>query len=370
MVLAKLTRRLHPISRINFLPRVAGSLGCTLCAGAIVGNSITTWPLSLLFVFFLLWPLTALSIAHIRGTRSDELLLMHGDCILASLCAVVAPDPYFIFAHLLFLAANGLFTGSYRLLVSLVTAYTICLVLLLFIFQISVLPNTPEARLAVYSFLLAYFSLFSILGYSLIREFFNLNIKVERLSNTDSLTGCFNRTYLDKQLPLAVEKCVNSDQDFAITFTDIDYFKSINDNHGHPAGDQVLINFVQSLQNALPPNHWLARFGGEEFVIVMENTHLEAAEQAAENYRAIIEKTVWVVENEKIAVTSSFGVSGTSPKRHSPDAQGNQSGEVKTQPENSLSERIPELTKDLLMKADRALYLAKDRGRNRVEVIT
>ena len=125
---------------------------------------------------------------------------------------------------------------------------------------------------------------------------------------------------------------------------DIDYFKSINDQYGHAAGDSVLIQFVNLVQSVIRKDvDWLARIGGEEFVVVLPHTKFGDAHYCAERIRAATEGYSFTHENNIIKVSCSVGAASAGEK------QGNVSAE------------------QLLIKADEALYKAKTSGRNRVE---
>jgi diguanylate cyclase (GGDEF)-like protein len=147
---------------------------------------------------------------------------------------------------------------------------------------------------------------------------------------TDPLTGVANRRAFDDQL----ERMLNTHQDaleppLGIAMLDLDHFKRVNDEQGHLAGDRILQELAQLLKPTLRDGDMLARFGGEEFVILMPRTPLRAACSLAERIRQRVE--------EKLATTLSIGVAANLP------------GETST---------------DLLSRADAALYTAKQEGRN------
>jgi diguanylate cyclase (GGDEF)-like protein len=117
---------------------------------------------------------------------------------------------------------------------------------------------------------------------------------------------------------------------------DVDHFKSLNDTHGHPAGDEVLKALGRILASSSRSTDLAARYGGEEFTIILVNTGLDAAREAASRLRAAIEAEPW----RHRAVTASFGVASFGPGAESPS--------------------------DLIGRADKALYFSKTHGRNRV----
>jgi diguanylate cyclase (GGDEF)-like protein len=129
-----------------------------------------------------------------------------------------------------------------------------------------------------------------------------------------------------------------SDVPTAILSLDIDHFKSINDQHGHPAGDAVLQGIAQALKGALRSPAFCGRLGGEEFLIVLPATDLDTARAAAERLRELVAGTPLLRSPEERRYTVSIGVAVSKPHTEPP--------------------------KDLLIRADRALYAAKGRGRN------
>jgi len=171
------------------------------------------------------------------------------------------------------------------------------------------------------------------------------NKKILYLSQRDALTGCFNRGYMNDQLPREIRRAVRYRRALSLALCDLDHFKTINDSCGHQCGDWVLKEFVRCLNELIrTDSDWLARYGGEEFLLVLPETALENAERLAERLRAHIAGTEFGWEGEKIAVTASFGVVGFS------------AGQL---PKALQAEA-------LLKRVDDHLYRAKQKGRNRV----
>ena len=165
---------------------------------------------------------------------------------------------------------------------------------------------------------------------------------LERLAYTDPLTGAYNRRYFMEKAEAALQSCIAEDQPFAIIITDIDFFKSVNDNYGHDIGDEVRKTLVTRLQNA---NNGMivARFGGEEFIVLLPDTDEESAAEFAWNLRNAVTASKFRLSDElEIAVTASFGVG------------------CKTKQNTSIS--------GILKNADKALYMAKNSGRDTVVV--
>ncbi|MDO4161933.1 MAG: diguanylate cyclase [Pseudomonadota bacterium] len=158
----------------------------------------------------------------------------------------------------------------------------------------------------------------------------------------DPLTMAWNRRYFEKNVPEKIKKSLQNLQNFSLLMIDADKFKNINDTYGHKAGDKVLTELVACCQNDLREDDIVCRYGGEEFMIFLDNTNTQSARAVAERLRqSIANLEVEGEQGEKIRFTVSIGVV-SSEKTASLDV--------------------------LLRQVDDATYLAKDRGRNRVEI--
>ena len=164
-----------------------------------------------------------------------------------------------------------------------------------------------------------------------------------RNSITDALLGVFNRRYLIHQLRCEVWRAHRYQRPLAVLMVDLDHFKQINDRFGHSAGDQVLMGFARKTRGLIRACDWFARFGGEEFVIVLPETPLEVAGQVAEKVRSELEAVPFVLASGEHRVTASFGVAG-------------------------LTLGSDENSDVVLGRADQALYRSKQQGRNRITV--
>ena len=169
------------------------------------------------------------------------------------------------------------------------------------------------------------------------------NDENRRLSVTDALTGVCNRRYLTEHLPREIDRASRYGRPLSAVICDIDYFKKINDAHGHLIGDEVLKWFVRKVTGATRETDWVTRYGGEEFVIVLPETNLTGAVKAAENLRVAVAAEPFQFEQLTFPVTASIGVAGWF------DAVGRGA------------------TFDALMaRCDEAVYASKAAGRNRV----
>ena len=161
------------------------------------------------------------------------------------------------------------------------------------------------------------------------------------LAVTDELTGLYNRRYFDRHLSLMLDKAREQDRDMAVMLIDMDFFKAVNDNHGHDIGDAVLKEFAQRLRRNIRGVDLACRFGGEEFVVLMPDIDYRQAEGVAERVRtAVAERGFETSGARMLTVTCSVGV--------------------------ALNEHELDTPEMILKRADVALYRAKREGRNRV----
>jgi len=170
-------------------------------------------------------------------------------------------------------------------------------------------------------------------------ELVRANAKLATLATFDSLTGVYNRRRFLEIAEAEVERTKRSGGVFTLLLIDADYFKSINDRFGHTAGDEVLKMLVQTLSEQLRRNDILARYGGEELVILLPDTNLQNGVLLAERLREGIASSSVSFEDQIIQVTISVGAT-----------EGNGDEDIET----------------VLRKADSALYVAKNAGRNLV----
>ncbi|MGJ8544821.1 MAG: diguanylate cyclase domain-containing protein [Sulfitobacter sp.] len=164
----------------------------------------------------------------------------------------------------------------------------------------------------------------------------------------DPLTGLHNRRYALPHLDRVAEHAAETGHEFAVMIADMDHFKSINDRFGHASGDAVLVETTRRLRQSLRPVDLVARLGGEEFLIVMPNTPLEKARDAAARLCELISGKAFDIPGaaQAISVTLSIGL-----------AMGGR---------DHASSPAPLTAQTLLDLADKALYAAKLKGRNRV----
>jgi len=157
---------------------------------------------------------------------------------------------------------------------------------------------------------------------------------------TDGLTKAHNRRYFSEQLDKEILRAVRHGRPLSLIMFDLDYFKKINDNYGHLAGDFVLREVAALVRERIPPDVIFARYGGEEFALLLPETDLQSAFAVAEDLRNAVAERAFIYENVRLPVTASLGVA-------------------------VLQENV-RIGDELIKTTDAKLYTAKQSGRNRV----
>tara|TARA_R110000796_G_scaffold234450_1_gene353181 strand:+ start:75880 stop:77049 length:1170 start_codon:yes stop_codon:yes gene_type:complete len=170
-------------------------------------------------------------------------------------------------------------------------------------------------------------------------ELKNAMARIQELVNIDELTGIYNRRRIFQVLSEESNRYQRAPGAFSLGILDVDFFKHINDSHGHQAGDEILRKLASCVSDGLRVIDSFGRYGGEEFLLILPQTTLAGAQVKAERIRASIEALRFESLPEGIRVTVSIGLAEF------------QAGET---------------TDDTLARADKALYQAKEAGRNRV----
>ena len=160
---------------------------------------------------------------------------------------------------------------------------------------------------------------------------------VTRLVREDQLTRALNRRGLEDALKREVARATRSDTPLCVAMIDIDNFKHLNDTHGHQAGDKVLVHLVEIIQDTLRTNDLIGRYGGEEFLVLLPGSPLEAACEVMQRLQTQMAQKPIVWENLELRVTFSVGVAALRPAEIEPAFIG---------------------------RADKAMYEAKRKGKN------
>jgi diguanylate cyclase (GGDEF)-like protein len=164
--------------------------------------------------------------------------------------------------------------------------------------------------------------------------------QIKNLSIRDPLTGVFNRRYLNEIIVTEMDRASRLHHPLSILMADIDYFKKVNDQFGHPVGDQVLHDLADLLGSMMRPYDTITRYGGEEFLILMPETGKREAMALAERLRSAASSAKLLPNNQ--VLTCSFGAT------------------------TLLSDGSHPTPTDFISQADQALYQAKEKGRNQV----
>ena len=175
------------------------------------------------------------------------------------------------------------------------------------------------------------------------RAYNRVQVHLSEMVLNDVLTGCLNRRGFDQSLPREVARSMRAGSELALIAIDLDHFKKINDTYGHLGGDAVLREFGMMMTQAARAGDMVARTGGEEFSILLPDTNLEGATLVAQRLCDRVRKHAFMVNGKPVSLSASFGVVSTRPGRDESDA-------------------------NLKLRADEALYAAKDSGRDCVKV--
>jgi diguanylate cyclase (GGDEF)-like protein len=163
---------------------------------------------------------------------------------------------------------------------------------------------------------------------------------LEQLSDTDELTGLKNRRAFNSALQAEAKKAARYNRVFSVLMLDADNLKPVNDRFGHAAGDKLLVSIAQVVQESLRETDILARYGGDEFVVMLTETTEDRAFEVAERIRAAVENTSFSSSGERVSSTVSIGISSVADN--------------------------PEEWGDIIARADSKLYESKRKGKNSI----
>ena len=265
---------------------------------------------------------------------------------------LVAPEIGYAFLSFLFLAFGF---GALRMTSRQATiAWTLTAIGVIPAFQFAAAPigmpvGTPLERLAamlIFIITIGQCAFVGLYGSSLRTMLYNRSVelrnaykRIEELAELDELTGSFNRRCIMRMLEDEIARAHRTKTPCSVALIDLDWFKRINDAHGHPTGDEVLRTFAITTYANIRTVDRFGRSGGEEFLLLLPDTPNEPAARTLDRLRAIIAELDWSALSAGMAVTISAGVATLAPDE-TPDA--------------------------LLARADCALYAAKAGGRNRI----
>jgi diguanylate cyclase (GGDEF)-like protein len=202
----------------------------------------------------------------------------------------------------------------------------------------SLIP-APYIKIINYMNIVISFAAIGIISYYFRVASLTLEHELELLAHTDSLTGLYNRHRMQELIELQTAMFLRNQSKFTLVIADIDHFKKINDTYGHFCGDFVLSEIASFMKKNLRKGDVLARWGGEEFLILLPDTDINGARIMAENIRKAIANKQFHLAGESFSVTMTFGLA---------------------------QHEIDRSIEDSLKQADNALYEGKKAGRNRI----
>jgi len=269
---------------------------------------------------------------------SNILILAMSMTFTMALISVPQDEFRLIWFHLLVFVAyvlNGSRNGLIFTLLSIGIILTTHFLMDLQLSQIAI--NTGIISLIIASFL---FHVYTNKVSSYENALQEKNASLEVLASTDGLTGIMNKRIFNEVSERYFYTAQRHEKELTLLLLDLDHFKKINDTYGHKIGDHLLIRFVESIQTILRKSDVFARIGGEEFAVLLFKTDEEGAKDLAEKIRLAVEQIVIICQNKEISVTTSIGITA-----------------------NTVDD---EGFTDIFTRSDKALYTAKESGRNQI----
>jgi diguanylate cyclase len=296
-----------------------------------------------------------LSETHVNDRFDDHFLTVFqvGAHVVIQLAFLIAaPQIGYAFLNVLFLifAVASLRMTSFQALVAwTLTAAGVAPIFLLTRIPLGMPVATPTERFAAllcFVLTIGQCAFVGLYGESLRKKLYRSSLKlkeayrrIEELAELDELTGSYNRRCIMRMLGEEITRARRIETRCSIALIDLDWFKRINDAHGHPTGDEVLRTFAITMFANIRTIDRFGRYGGEEFLLVLPDTSVDGAAQNLERLREIVADLDWSAFSPGMRVTISAGVTTLQPDE-TPDT--------------------------FLARADRALYSAKARGRNQI----
>ncbi len=271
-------------------------------------------------------------------------ILVHYDIRIAVvLGALVFAGIYLVCARITFSRDEGIIGNLFWIASSLFLIMALLMVIRAFAaarVDVSVFNSFATWPVNAYTFMLGAVSQFFISSVFVLMLSYRLNQNLESIATIDSLTGVINRRGLEDAALKMQGICKRINLSMAVLVIDMDHFKKVNDKHGHLFGDDVLRSLTKVIADVLRSGDVLGRYGGEEFCVFLPNTSEKDATGLAERIRLSVEQSLYEVNQKAIKGTVSIGVAD--------------------------SVRAGYDFKGLVAAADSALYVAKNKGRNRV----
>ena len=331
---------------VYFMAALLGWIAFTLQQGNTPSMGVDVPTVASIINSYILFLANSQRAGQVRGRYT-----LGSICVLATLCVFFLPPQQMFLVHslavCLFWLGTGLFAGLRGWRQSNIGDGIIAGAALLMVIGLPLasLRLQSSGELAMSQAIM--FGVYSA-AYALVVVGFLASVVIEyqqhlaHLATEDPLTRLLNRRGLDDALQLSMAAAARHQHATSVIMADIDHFKSINDSFGHETGDRVIQQVARILDRMCRTSDVVARTGGEEFLLVLPNTDLASARVLAERIRQAVGEHALLVEQQRIPVTISLGVASTI-------------GEVDLD--------------DLYEEADRAMYIAKRGGRNRVATV-
>ncbi|MFP3493564.1 diguanylate cyclase [Pseudomonas sp. SIMBA_059] len=330
-------------SKRIYYPRIAGTLLCTpIIFDSIIHSEQFTYILIALLLNALVWPHLAYKIStSAQDPYSSEIQNLSFDSFFCGLwISVIGLNSFGSISMSAMVILNTICTGGLKFMRKGITLQILGIFLHSIIFGITLQEDSMSSAWASLPLLTIYPNLVGFSSYKLASELQKTKIALNSLSITDSLTGLLNRRQLDKTL-LNFTKSSTHSSNTLLVLMDIDNFKKINDTYGHDIGDEVLCLFSNTLKNSLRPTDLIARFGGDEFCIIMSDTSQNQAIKIITRIQHTFRIKSHETLNEPLSV--SAGVAKWDDDFENAD--------------------------QWFTRADKLLYKAKKNGRDRAEIV-
>ena len=289
----------------------------------------------------LIYPHVALFVYLRNENRETEIKIMQIDmALIGLLIGIVGFNPVIALPYLIAnSAANYALRGLKQVVQGLSLTIVFCLLSYIFHDNRIVLQNEPIELLGPFLYLIVVTHYMGYLAYMRGVSLLKRKLDAEETSKLDFLTGLNNRRSMFDKARLNDKNPKANDQDTTLIMADVDHFKQVNDTHGHDHGDAVLIQVSELLKDSLRGTDVVARWGGEEFLVLLTKTNIEQGASVAENIRETIANKPFVYDGVEHKVTLTLGIA----------SYGSNSNFEET-----------------IQRADKALYEGKENGRNRV----
>lgn len=339
---ARLIEHRRFVGRIYRMRMLGLGTGVLAIAGVLYENGASPLTWAALLANGYLWP----HVAYLLASRSrDPEQAEYRNLVVDSVCGGIwiAVMQFNLLPSTLLavmLSADKIGVGGWRFLGRTATFQGVACLLTAAVLGFPFQPQTTMLSIVCsLPFMFAYPMALSTAAYALGRKVVRQNRMLDRLNRTDALTGLWNRMHWEEAALNELTRCARTGRPAALLLMDIDHFKDINDNHGHPIGDVVLRRIGAILRASVREIDTPARFGGDEFGVVLAEAGLAEANEVAERIRAAVEGTHFD-GIPSLHCTVSIGVAVANP----------QLGDVAT----------------WISHADAVLYRSKQTGRNRV----